>query len=237
MHSFEWMKIVPMPISVEEIRCNKIFDRLPTPTLEAIAEIARPLAFDRHHLFYRQEEPPPGIFFLRSGRVKLYRQFGSKIQILMLVQVGDIFGTEVLAPKSFAACNAEAITKGDVLHLPADRFRHLLGVNAELSLVFLELLSNQFMLMSHLVHNLVFHNVSTRLAEFLLRQEPYQSIEGYCITRNFSQEDLAAAVGARREVVCRTLGRFEKEGILRLVPRKIIILDLSRLVEIAQIGS
>lgn len=226
-----------MHISLEEIRHLDIFDRLSLPTLELVAEIAELLVFDRHTVFYRQGEPLPGVFCLISGQAKLYRQVGSKIQILVLAQPGDAFGTEILVTGTPTACNATATVNGKALYLPADRLRHLLPLNAELVLVFLELLSNQFLTMSNLVHDLVFHDVSARLALFLLRQELYQSLEGYCIARNFSQQELAAVVGTGREVVCRTLKRFEGEGILRVIPRRIIILDLPRLIEIANLES
>ncbi|MBZ0318934.1 MAG: Crp/Fnr family transcriptional regulator [Anaerolineae bacterium] len=222
-----------MQVSIEDIRHIECFDQLSAPTLAALAAIAQPMVFDRHQVFYQQGEMPSGVYCLQSGQVKLYRQAGAKIQILVIVQVGGAFGVEVLNGRPVAACNAEATVKGVGFYLPSDKLCHLLRVNAELALAFLGLLSDQFLTMSNLVYDLVFHDVSARLALFLLRQDRYPSLEGHCISRNFSQQELAAVLGTGREVVCRTLKRFETEGILRVIPRKILILDLARLTALA----
>ncbi len=222
-----------MQVTAEDIRHIELYSQLTTPTLAAIAAIAEVIAFDRHQLFYRQGETPLGVYCLQSGQVKLYRQAGSKIQVLVLIQTGGAFGVDALNTRTVAACSAEAAFKGVAFYLPGEKLSHLLKGNAELSLVFLNLLSDHFQTMSNLVHDLVFHDVSARLALFLLRQDTYPSLEGHCISRNFSQQDLAAVLGTGREVVCRTLKRFEAEGILRVVPRKIVILDLARLAGLA----
>ncbi len=222
-----------MQVSIEDIRQIELFDQLSTPTLAALAAIARPVVFDRQHLFYRQGETPSGVYCLQSGQVKLYQQAGSKIQVLVIIQAGGAFGAEVLTPNPMAACNARATVKGLAFYLPADNLSYLLRDNAELSLAFLDLLSGHFLTMSNLIHDLVFHDVSARLALFLLRQDRYPALEGHCISCNFSQQELAAVVGTGREVVCRTLKRFETEGILRVVLRKIVILDIDRLAALA----
>jgi CRP-like cAMP-binding protein len=48
-----------------------------------------------------------------------------------------------------------------------------------------------------------------------------------------SRDDLASLVGTARENVVRTLSEFKVEGILETHGRKIIILDVKRLIKAA----
>jgi CRP-like cAMP-binding protein len=50
---------------------------------------------------------------------------------------------------------------------------------------------------------------------------------------NMSREDLAGIVGTARENVVRVLTDFKEEGILDTKGRKIIVLDVKRLIAIA----
>jgi CRP-like cAMP-binding protein len=56
---------------------------------------------------------------------------------------------------------------------------------------------------------------------------------GEVVEINMSREDLASLVGTVRENVVRTLTEFKEEGILETRGRKVIVLDIQKLVEIA----
>ena len=88
-----------------------------------------------------------------------------------------------------------------------------------------------------LVHDLAFRDVTSRLATVLVtraQNEGQPTNSGISIDRLLSQQEFAQMVGTAREVINRTFKRFEHDGLVRLTPDHILILDLERLINIAK---
>lgn len=211
-----------------------IFQKLASPTLAGLAEAANLITFAAGAVFYKQNDAPSGLYCLQTGCVKLYRQSRDRAQILAMVGQGEAFGAESLASHAPSPCTAQAIASGRAVYLAPTDLQHLMERHLDLSLLLLELVMSRLHQFTDLVQSLAFHDVSTRLAEILLKQNSQPTADGICIPRLLTQQDLAAMVGTAREVVSRTLKRFESEGLLRLTPTEIIILDPQRLTEIAR---
>lgn len=222
-----------MAVTIQELKVLPAFSRLSPLALEHIAGTAHYLPFAAGFAFYQQGDPPTGLFSLLSGQVKFYRHSKDKIQILYVLHEGSTFGAESLPNDMPSPCGAQALTPGTSIYLPPNELHKLLLEHPDLLFMQLELVTKQLRQFTSLVHSLAFRDVSARLAENLLKLKSYPTKDGFCIERTFSQQDLAAMVGSAREVVCRTLKKFEKEGVLRLERSSIIICDLNRLKEIA----
>jgi CRP-like cAMP-binding protein len=77
--------------------------------------------------------------------------------------------------------------------------------------------------------------VRRRLARFLLDLAHTRGVsrgQGVLLNSGLTHDELAACVGTAREVISRTLEQWQREGLVRLGRRRLVLLDLPRLEEI-----
>ncbi len=225
-----------MQVTLKTLAEVSVLQGLAPKTLERVVQCATVLACAPGDAFYRQDDPPAGLFALQSGRVKLYRQSGERAQILTVLLPGDCFGAESLPDDAPCPWTAEAMEPSTAISLAPDRLRQLLAECPDLQVALLELVSGRLRQFVALVHDLAFRDVAARVAAVLLARaeaEGTVTAAGVQIRRALSQQELAAMVGTAREVIYRTFRQFERDGLLRLSRSHILILDAERLTEVA----
>jgi CRP-like cAMP-binding protein len=188
-------------------------------------------------MLYRQGEPVPGLFALLAGRVKLFRQSRERMQIFSILSPGECFGAESLPDNAPAPCSATALTMARTLYIAPDVLHQLVADCPDFQVMLLEVVSARLRQFVSLVHNLAFRDVAARLASALLSLgetdgEPCDN--GVRIHRLLTQQELAAMVGTAREVIHRTLKKFERDDLVRVTPTHFLLLDTEKLNEIAQ---
>lgn len=85
---------------------------------------------------------------------------------------------------------------------------------------------------SLLLQNIGTESVRHRLAHLLVSLSDMYGVEceeGIRIHYPFTQEDLASMICATRQWVSMTFRRFQQEGIVQIVKRRLVILDMARL--------
>jgi CRP/FNR family transcriptional regulator len=224
-------------VSIEALNRIPALSMLPTPALDQLEQAACSLSHERGEIYYEQGSAPTGLYAIQSGFVKLYRESRDRVQILAIVTPGNCFGAESLSTDAPSPCNAVALTPTTTIHIPPTELRQIMREHAEVQVVLLELVTARLKQFVSLVHNLAFRDVAARLATFLVEQAEDQGEitgEGVRIERLLSQQELAALVGTAREVIYRTLKKFEQDGLVRLTRKEILLLDVDRLAEIAE---
>jgi CRP-like cAMP-binding protein len=205
-------------------------------TLQSIASHAQAVMADVGETFYRQGDPPSGLFVLREGRVKLYRQSRDRAQILVIPMPGECFGAESLSTGAPCPCSAVALTRVFTIYIPPQSLGGLLAEHADLQKLFLELITHRLKQFVSLVHDLAFRDVTSRLAAILVARaqtEGQLAPEGIMLDRLLSQQEFAAMAGTAREVIYRNFKKLEGDGLLRLSRNSILIRDFDRLARIA----
>ena len=211
--------------------------KLAPSTIQGVAASACILSYQSGDTFFHQDDPPTGLYILRSGRVKLYRQSRERKQILALLMPGDWFGAESLPTDSPSPYTAAALTSALSIYIVPQTLRELLANGSDFQETFLEITAQRLKQFVALVHDLAFRDVTSRLATVLIARthlEGEPTSNGIHIDRLLSQQEFAEMIGTAREVINRTFKRFEQNGLLRLTPDSIFILDLERLKEIAE---
>ena len=232
-----WSRKVAMSVTVETIAGVPAFQNLSRATQQRLAASASLVTFKPGELLYRHGDPVPGLFALLAGRVKLFRQSRERMQIFSLLVPGDCFGAETLADNAPTACSAMALTMARALYLAPDRLCALLADCPDFQIAMLELVSIRLRQFVSLVHNLAFRDVTARLASAMLalgESDGEPCDEGVRIHRLLTQQELAAVVGTAREVIHRTLKKFERDGLVRVTPTHYLLLDTARLADVAR---
>jgi len=116
-------------------------------------------------------------------------------------------------------------------------FRELLSQHVELYDALLRLNCRRLRLMFDLIEDLNTRPLQARLAkQLLLLARSYGVSEGdeIRIGLQLAQEDIAQLLGASRQRVNQELKGFERLGLVRVEPTRLIVLDRDRLLAIAQ---
>jgi len=99
----------------------------------------------------------------------------------------------------------------------------------------LKLLSHEFTVLTNTISLFAQHSVRERFAmQLIVLREKYKRnfVAGMQVEINMSREDMASLVGTGRENITRILRDFKREGILETKGRKVIILNVHKLIHI-----
>jgi CRP/FNR family transcriptional regulator len=214
----------------------EILKSLSPATLTQLASALSLQSSQAGAILFEQGDMASGLYLLKQGYVILYRQSKERAQILAVTKAGQYFGGESLPNQTPCPYTAKTITPSMCYYLPAYEVRVLLQEAPDFLAFYLELISRRLRQLTTLVHNLAFHDVTSRLAGVLLsfaEADGELTNEGLRIPKVLSQKELAAMVGTAREVVYRTLKHFEESHLLETTRSHYIILDVDEFARIA----
>ncbi len=204
-------------------------------TIEQINNAKAHHQFKKGDYIFKEGEVPTGLYCISSGKIKLVKKGSNgKEQIVRLSKSGDTLGYRSLIAQDTYAASAIALEPCDVCFVPKDDFLTLLCNNPQLNQQVLRLLTMDLgRAERHLTH-IAQHSLRERVADSLLMlHELYGEDENGCISVSMSREDLANFVGTATESVIRLLSEFKQEGNIELNGKKIKLLNLEKLTQVA----
>lgn len=213
---------------LNELRDIPFFAALDDRTLTDIArQVQRCTYRPGDHIMFEGEQPP-GLFFVRRGRVRLSRTAADgREQVLAMIGPGENFNAVPLFDGRPNPATARAISPVHCLLLPRDALLALLRKHPDLALAALREMAGQLRDLVVLVEDLAFRSVRERLARQLL----HEAGEG---TAELTYQELAERTGTVREMAGRALRQLAQEGLVRLERGRVIVLDregLARVVD------
>jgi CRP/FNR family transcriptional regulator, cyclic AMP receptor protein len=156
---------------------------------------------------------------------------------LTYVEPGTWFGDIALFDGLPRTHDATAHGATTLLVVRKGDFKELLAEHVELYEALLRLNCRRLRLMFNLFEDLNTRPLAARLAkQLILLAKSYGIPEGdeIRIGLQLAQEDLAQLLGASRQRVNQELKELEREGILRVEPARLVVLDPHRLREAAE---
>jgi CRP/FNR family cyclic AMP-dependent transcriptional regulator len=186
---------------------------------------------------FSQGDEHDGIFVIEEGDVRTFYLGPSGRELTLAYWTPGHF---VGGPEIFGGgghmWSATAMTECRLLHLRGDVLRRLMGELPGLATGLVEGLVFKGKCYSALLQLLGTRSVLQRLAQLLLtlcELDGKCSPDGLLIDRAITHEELANMVGATRQWVTASLDRFQKQSLLQIVDRKLVVLDRERLERIA----
>jgi CRP/FNR family cyclic AMP-dependent transcriptional regulator len=186
--------------------------------------------FARDSMIVMQGDPPAAVYFIAHGQVRISRfSPDGREQALMDLFPGHVFNLVAVIDGRPTPSTAIARTSVILYVLHREDFWHLLRAYPPLAEAVLVDFAARLRRFTALVEDLSLRTVAERLARLLLEMagEPQGPAP------RFTQQELASRLGTVREVVSRTLKRFEEQGLIRVERHRIIILDPEGLERIA----
>jgi CRP-like cAMP-binding protein len=187
----------------------------------------------------RQGAMPRGVHLLLEGRVKLYRQLlPAQRQIFHFYTAGDLIGYCQVLSDTNATFYAEVLDNCTTLFVTAERFRKYARQSASLANFLLDRLSREYLAWSDNSALLARRSVRERLAVCLITLHDLFRIPPNPTTViSLSRTDLADYAATTLETTARVLREMKDAGLLHIRGRRIVILDMPALLQLAYAGN
>ena len=193
-------------------------------------------SFARGQVMIMEGDPWPGLFVLKSGSVKLYRNSpAGEEQIVRIIRKGGCFECAPLFDKGPSPVSAQALEASEVHFLPASDFQALMDAHPDAVLGIVSILAMRLRSLLNMVEDFSFRPVASRLAKLLLQL--VQDEGGVLVVSPslpLSQQDLACMLGCSRQLVNKSLRTMVRDGIIGMEGRRIVILKPGAIKEIGK---
>jgi CRP-like cAMP-binding protein len=225
------------PIDKWDFKRESILKNLPAEVFDMLTGNKKEQLVKKSGLIFREGSVPAGIYYIVSGKVKKYKLFkDGKEQIIYVANAGELIGYHALLSEGRYPDSAAALEDTVVAFIPKEDFLETLQQSTILNFRLLKTLSHEFAVLANSMTLFTQKSVRERLAlQLIVMREKYKVNfkSGMPVEINMSRDDLASLVGTARENVVRVLSDFKDEQIVKTIGRKIIVLDVSKLVAIA----
>lgn len=220
-----------------DFKSESVLADLPADDLELLTANKSEQLYKKGEIIFREGAYPSGIFYLVDGKVKKYKlDKDAKEQIIYVANKGELLGYHaILSEDRYPDC-AAALEESRIAFIPKEDFLNTLNQSKVLSRRLLKTLSHEFAVLANSLSMFAQKSVRERLAlQLVVMREKYKTNfhPGMPVEINMSRDDLASLVGTVRENVVRVLSEFKEAGILETKGRKIIVLDVNKLIKIA----
>ncbi|MEO9530051.1 Crp/Fnr family transcriptional regulator [Roseibium sp.] len=208
---------------------------------EAILKYSARNVYSKNGIVYFQEDKADKFYIVLSGYVRLsYIMEDGTAILYAIVPPGQSFGELGVFDRSVYTDTASAIGSVSVLAVSAGVFHSNVPFSTELREALSSLIVDRYRTYIDVTKSLYLSNLSARLAMSLLRlvNSLGQTIDlngkscpylGSMVT----QSDLGAMARGTRGNVNRVLKRWEREGLILVQDRKVILLDPDELENVA----
>lgn len=189
---------------------------------------------------FTEGNTPFGLFCISEGKIKLIKVGEKgKESILRIVGPGNIIGHRSLFAHEHYRATAIILEDAKICFIGKKQIFDLVKENTLISLKIIEILSQEMGEAENKATMLFHKNVRERFAELLLTlNEAFgiQSGNRYELEIKLTREEMASMIGATSETVIRQFKEFKEEKILELDRKKIFLLNLAKLTEVANLS-
>ena len=203
---------------------------------ELIRETSVPLHFEKGETIVKQGGKSTHLIFLHKGILKFaYQNQSGKNFIMTVVSGPKLLGGANLFFKNINIFSLVAIEPCDICLIDEQAFKRVSEKHGKYLLGMFEHTIEMFQSSIFNFISLAHQQVNGRIADILI----YLSQEVYNKTPfdfTLSRKEIAEFAACSHENVINTLSKFNKEGIITLEGKKIIINDLKKLEEISKRG-
>ena len=218
-----------MAVQLDLLKQIHYFFDLSPAELESIKKFISEQKAEEDEVFLHEGDRSSFVYFVVSGVVKVYRSsLGGREQIVNMASPGESVNDVSVFDGNPTAANMLAMTPVTLYRIKKTDLKAILQKYPQVAMNALKVLAGRVRRDSALVKDLSFTQVTGRLAKMLLRYFAGADTDAW---PRLTQQDMAAIVGATREVVNRSLRDMEEKGAIRLERRGIVIINKAALEE------
>ncbi len=213
------------------------FHELGEKELAALAERSIEKAYSKGEMLFSEGDECKGLFVVARGAVKILKcSMSGREQTLAMQMPGTPVAELPLFDGGRYPAAAQCVEDSELLFIDRRDFESLLRQHPNLAIAVIRALGLRLRKMVMLVEELSLQEVGQRIARRLITLAELQgkkTAAGTEIDLPFSQQEFAAQLGTVRELISRTLGRFQHEKLITVDGRHIVIHSMETLKEIS----
>ncbi|MBX2893615.1 MAG: response regulator [Saprospiraceae bacterium] len=181
--------------------------------------------YRKKDVIFREGENPRWLFFVESGKVKLYKTSDDGRELIVkIAQTGDFLGFLALFQEDAYPESAAAVEDCAVKLIPKSDFAALVFGHRDVNARFIKMLANHVAEREQQLIELAYNSVRKRVATVLV-----QLYDQSGPSINLLREDLASLAGTAKETLIRTLTDFKNEGLIDIKEGAIQVLKPDKL--------
>jgi CRP/FNR family transcriptional regulator len=222
------------------VQGSKMLRNLDERTVELMAQRSTPATFEEGELLHQAGEPMNAVSFLSEGRAKVYRvSADGKQQTIVLLGPGDAFGEIGIVDPRGQDLYVEALDHVVVCRTTREAFLQLASRDPELAVRLAGAMGEKLQTAREQIADFAFRDIRGRVAHLLLtflererRLAGDDSLDR--IVPGLTHRELAELIGTRRESVTTALNSLERDGLIVIEGKELVLLDIEALRETAE---
>ena len=223
-------------ISEKQLRSVSFFRELSPQTLTVVAERMIHRSVPAGSLLFQKGESARGVYILVRGRVEIYRSTADgREQVLHSeTPVASVAELPIFDGGEYPAAGRTA-EDSELFFLSLDDFQRLYREHPEIADAVIRNLGLRLRKLVRVLDKVSLRSVPARVAKTLLElAEGAGAVEdGETFELPRTQTDLAHELATSRESVARALSAMRQDGIIATDDRRVTVLSLSRLEDVA----
>ncbi|MBI4786495.1 MAG: Crp/Fnr family transcriptional regulator [Chloroflexi bacterium] len=224
-----------MTIPLEELRTSLLFGNLADEELLAVGEVVSAREYPARALVFTQGERLDGLWFVRRGRVRLYRVSPTGREFTLCIARRDhlpCMGMCPLFDGNLAPAHAQALEPTTIYFIERTRAYQLAAESRGIADLLARVLANHTRYLTQLSAGLALRCSLPRLNELLLgyaEERGRAGPRGIELQLDLTREMLASVLGTTPQMVTQMFQRLEQAGLVDARGKHIVILDKERL--------
>jgi CRP-like cAMP-binding protein len=203
---------------------SKAVSKLSAEEIEKLSFSCALVKFHKGDSLIRQGTFSTNVAYLRSGLAKIHIAGPYHEQIVRIVKAPSYLGLPTTFGDKINQYSVTVIETAEVCYIDIDAFRYLLKVNHDFSYEILLEICNNELEVFHRCANRTQKQMRGKIADVLIElSERIYNSDIFKIP--LTQEDLGNLVDSSRESISRVLTEFEKDGIIKLIGKKVEIIN------------
>jgi len=187
--------------------------------------------YKRKHILYAEGQRPKVVYFVISGKIKVYKTSTDGKELITSVSgPGDFLGYTAILENTNYRENAVALEDSKLMLIPREDFLELITNDTKIAKQFIGIITKNIIEKEESLLNLAYSSLRKKVAYGLSQLgEKYKESGKEKIVVDISRENLAQTIGVATESLIRTLADFKSEGLIDIQTGKVILLNFDKL--------
>ena len=211
----------------EVLRTVPIFSELSDEDITSLAHLTLRKRYPKDTVVFFENEEGDFFFTITEGRIKvtILGDDGREV-ILSVLGPGDFFGEMALLDNEPRSATAIAVEESELLSLHRNDFQSVLNDNRSITSALIRVLSARLRRANHQISTLALLDVYGRVARVIVdmaREEGKRLRDGRIAFRRATHQEIANRIGTTRETVTRMLKDLERQGLIHVEGKEIVV--------------
>ena len=208
------------------------FDELSHSLIEEINTYGEHVTFDKGVTCMQGDDLLEHFYIILNGRMKVFDiNFDTnREQTIFMLTRGDVFDVVTLLDGQAHDVMTEAIDELSVIRLPMQKARHWLKSNPAFNQLLLPYIARQMRSLESLSVSLSLYDTSERLMRLIIDNLDPKT-DKPDLLNNLSHSEIAKMIGSVRQVIERNLKKLQREGLLDVGRKTLLVKNLNQLKE------